>query len=317
MDIPSHKTTPRDVFLYLLAIITLYISVWRLIALLFEYVNALFPDKLAYDFNSFDTIRWSISSLLIVFPVYLGTTWYLRKDFIRNPEKRELKIRKWLLNFTLFVAALTIIVDLITLVNTFLNGELTTRFLLKVVIVLIIAGAVLAYYVWDLKRTTTPESHPSKTIAAVALVVVVASIAGGFFVIGSPLTQRQRRFDERRINDLQMLQGQIISYWTVNSKLPDTVLEADMGNFTAPKDPENVSDYEYKITGPLSFELCAVFGLASLPDKGNMPRPYYGGPYDSLNQHNWNHSAGRVCFSQTIDPDFYKPPFAPPAVRIK
>jgi hypothetical protein len=44
-------------------------------------------------------------------------------------------------------------------VYTFLGGELTARFLLKLVVVAIIAGAVFGYYRWDLgEDEATPET---------------------------------------------------------------------------------------------------------------------------------------------------------------
>jgi hypothetical protein len=64
-------------------------------------------------------------------------------------------IRKWLIYFTLFAAALIIIGDLVTLLNRFLEGELTVRFLLKVLAVFFVAGSVFYYYLWDLRKHKT------------------------------------------------------------------------------------------------------------------------------------------------------------------
>ena len=68
------------------------------------------------------------------------------------PEKRNLRIRKWLIYFTLFAAALIIIGDLVALIFSLLGGELTVRFLLKVVTIFFVAGSVFYYYLWDLRR---------------------------------------------------------------------------------------------------------------------------------------------------------------------
>lgn len=306
------KSTPRDFFLYLLAIVTLYISVWRYIDLLFEYINYSFPDQLDFYFEGiYHSVRWSIASLVIVFPFYLGITWYLRKDAIKNPEKREIRVRKWLLNLTLFLAAVTIIVDLITLVNRFLEGDLTTRFVLKVLVVLITAGAVFAYYFWDLHRETLPTSRPSKFLASLVSLVVLASIMSGFFIIGSPMKARALRFDERRVNDLSMLQGEIINFWQQKKKLPNALadLKDDIRGFTAPTDPAAGAAYEYKKLKELSFELCATFNLET-PMQRKQQYQHYEKVYDQ----NWQHEAGRACFTRTVDADLY-PPFSKP-IRI-
>jgi hypothetical protein len=321
--VQKSSSTPRDVFLYLLAVGTLYFSVWRFIDLIFEYINHVFPDyaTFQYAFSGFNTeIRLSIASLVVVFPVYVGITWFLRKDAIHFPEKREMKTRKWLLNFTLFLSAVMIISDLVTLVYNFLEGEVTVRFLLKVLVVLIVAGAVFGYYIWDLRRTTVPESKPSMWIAVSALVVVFSSMAAGFFIIGSPMTQRQAKLDNQRVSNLQTIQYEVINYWTMKRVLPPVMsaLRNDISGFVPPVDPETGVAYEYLMTGSLKFELCANFALDSTgyavdPTKVVAQRPYdsYGYPYSQ----NWEHPAGRKCFERQIDPQLYPVPTAIPVPK--
>lgn len=150
-------TGPKDVFLHLLAIITLYASAGSFVALIFQYINVLIPDPLDRSgyyglLSSYSIIRWSISALVIIFPVYVATSWFLNKSYASSPTKRNLRIRKWLVYFTLFAAALIIIGDLVTLIFNLLGGELTARFLLKIVTVFFVAGSVFYYYFWDLRR---------------------------------------------------------------------------------------------------------------------------------------------------------------------
>lgn len=157
----EQKTSPKDVFLHLLAIITLYTSAAAFLVMIFQYINVLFPDPLEFGMGSYmlssayGAIRWSISSLIIVFPVYVITTWFLNKNYLKTPAKRNLRIRKWLIYFTLFAAALIIIGDLVTLTNRLLEGEFTIRFILKVVTVFFVAGSVFYYYFSDLRKHKT------------------------------------------------------------------------------------------------------------------------------------------------------------------
>lgn len=151
------KTSPRDVFLHLLAIITLYVSAGSFITLLFQYINILIPDALDQAgyyprTASYGTIRWAIASLVVIFPVYISTSWFLNQSYVASPAKRNLRIRKWLIYFTLFAAALIIIGDLVALLYNLLGGEFTTRFILKVLAVFFAAGSVFHYYFWDLRR---------------------------------------------------------------------------------------------------------------------------------------------------------------------
>lgn len=305
----ASKNTPRDVFLYILAVATLYFSVFHFVNLYFEYINALFPDVLNLYYVSFnESIRLSMSVLLIVFPVYLGVTWFLKKDSIKYPEKREMRTRKWLTYLTLFLAAIMMIVDLVVIVNFFLKGELTMRFVLKVLVVLVVAAAVFSYYLWDLRREIKQGDKPSKIIAAIAGVVVLASIVGGFFIVGSPATQRKRGLDDQRISHLQMIQNEAVNYWVQKSRLPKNLddLKSDITGFVPQVDPETNIAYEYKVNGALSFDICANFNLEySAKGASGMARPmaYPGDVYAN----NWDHAAGRVCFTRKIDPQLQKP----------
>ena len=303
------KMTPKDFFMHFFDFVLLYVSIISLITLLFQYVNVLFPDKLNFYLTEvLATIRWSSSALVIVFAVFLLISWLLEKDLLKNPAKRDLKFRKWLIYFTLFASAITIVIDLITLVYNFYSGEISIRFYLKVFVVLAIAAGVFGYYFWDLKRTTDKKYRLPKILGIVAAIVVLASIIGGFFIAGSPATQRQRRFDEQRVNDLQILQNEIVNYWTQKEKLPEELIDLknSISGFNPSNDPETLVSYEYNIKGPLSFELCAEFKTGNLIDNQNptiaKPEPYYGDPY----RQNWSHETGRTCFSRIIDPELYK-----------
>ena len=283
----------------------LFTCAWSLIALIFEYVNEIFPDPLINGGFGADLsqMRTSISILLIMFPVYLGMTLFLRKDVIAHPEKRDGGFRKFFMYLTLFIAALTLIIDLVTLVNSFLMGDLSTHFSLKVLTVLIVAGAVFAYYFWDMKRETLPHSKPSKVLAGITAFVVVGSIIAGFFIVGSPFTQRLRRMDSQRINDLVTINSQIVSYYVESGALPpDLDKVKDRFVMVVPVDPVTKSKYEYKATGKLSYEVCASF---ELPSKKGFDGYYYSMPYPA---EDWSHDKGSKCFKKLVDRTMYKAP---------
>src|SRR3972149_6790204 len=103
-------SAPKNVFLHLLNIVTFYLGIFHFISLYIQYISFLFPDPLNFFYTGMAaTVRMSTSILMVAFPVYILTAWLLGKDLKKNPERREYKLRKWLLYFTLFVAAITII----------------------------------------------------------------------------------------------------------------------------------------------------------------------------------------------------------------
>lgn len=303
------RSTAKDVFVHLFSIVTLYVSVFSFIALCFAYVDVSFPDALNFYYSgSLDVIRSSMASVMVMWPAFLGISWLMHRDAKADGERREVGIRKWLLYLTLFVTAITIVVDLITLVNYFLNGEITTRFILKVIIVLATAAAVFGYYLWDLRTEDIAKSKVPKKTAIVASIVVLASIVLGFVLVGSPAQQRKVRFDDQRISDLSTIQYEITNYYqTKNGTLPVNLsdLTNTLSGFTAPVDPSTGAAYEYNAKDGLTFELCATFEAEAVGEnnKSAFAVPYreYGANYYG----NWTHGVGRTCFERTIDPDLY------------
>lgn len=308
MDISPVKSSPKDVFTHLLAVITLYISAVSFGALLFEFINRRFPDPLIfYAAGSTGAIRWAIASLVIVFPVYVWLSWFIAKDIAANPVKREFKIRKWLLYFTLFLAAVVIIGDLIALIYNFLGGDLTARFLLKILAVLFIAAAVFGYYLWNLRSERMASQDPRMRLFVFGVTaIVVVAIVAGFFTVGSPFAERLRRFDEQRIQNLQEIQWQIINYWQRKDKLPATLddLRDPISGFAPPTDPETSSAYGYRAIEKLKFELCADFKTSSA-ETGRLAAPYPASIPGAASE-NWSHNIGRVCFERIIDPELYR-----------
>ena len=164
--------------LYIFMAITLVTGVVSFINLWFGYIDLLVPDPVNpwYGDNGRFVVRDAMSALIVSFPIYAGLSWHLRKDVIKHPEKRDWAFRKFLVYLMLFAAALTVFIDLIVLINNFLDGELTLHFFLKILVVFVVAAAVFAYYYWDLKRETTTHSKPSALLITIATVVVLGSI---------------------------------------------------------------------------------------------------------------------------------------------
>lgn len=151
---PRASLSARDAFLYLVLFATLYFLAWNLGSLLFDLVNAAFPDpaERRYEIEFGASMRWSTAALIISFPVFMWLAHTLARETAWQPIKRLSPVRRWLTYLTLFVAAAVLICDMTVLVYNLLGGELSVRFLLKVGVVAAIAGTVFGYYLWDLRR---------------------------------------------------------------------------------------------------------------------------------------------------------------------
>jgi len=155
VPVPKPYLSARDAFVYLVLFTTLYLTTFHFGRLIFQFINLGLPDLAEfYDYvdSAHQAIRFSISSLIIAFPIFLYLSWQIRRSIKRDPSKRASKVRKWLTYMTLFVAAAVIIGDLTWLVYSFLGGEMSLRFALKAITVASIAGGIFGYYLWDLRQ---------------------------------------------------------------------------------------------------------------------------------------------------------------------
>lgn len=300
------KISAKDFFLHLGAIATFYASTIALITLLFEAINYAYPRVTEYYQYSYPSISFQVATLIVAFPLFLLLSWLLQNSYASDASLREAPVRKWLSYITLFVAGAVVAGDLVTVIYMFLDGqELTTGFLLKILALLLIAGGVFMYYLREIRNTIGKGER--NIWRAIALVVILASIAIGFMVVGSPRAQRERRYDTQRVNDLMGLQWQIVTYWQQKETLPTELasLEDSISGFRIPTDPQTNAQYSYKKTGPLAFELCATFDKGTPSSMSSVQyAPTY--PMGKMGE-SWEHTQGVQCFPRTIDPQLYPP----------
>lgn len=304
------KVTPKDFFAWAGAMLALYWAVGSFVSLLFTYINQAYPDPLSYDYYSdpySEGMRFAMASLIVLLPVALILFRMIRNDIRMYSGKEDLWVRRWALVLTLFLAGLALVVDLIMLVNTFLGGELTTRFIFKALTVLLVAVGVFMHFLADIKGYWTKEPQKANLIGYAVAVLLVATIGAGFLIMGSPAHVRLLRFDDQKVSDLQNIQWQIINYYQTKEKLPATLAETydPISGSVIPTDPQG-GVYKYEVKGKLTFELCATFN-ADGGDQNNYARPALVNEVsvgDVMNQP-WYHGSGETCFTRTIDPERY------------
>ena len=297
---PRASLSAREAFLYLLLFSTLYFFACNLGNLLFALIGQALPDAADNDWQVIslgESIRWSISALVIAFPVFAFLAWHVARDVARHPIKRMSPIRRWLTYLTLFVAAAVLIGDLTALVFNALGGELSLRFILKVLAVAVIAGTAFGYYLWDLRREEVEGAAGSRAawgrrVSWATGIVAVLTIVAGVSVIDSPARQRLLRLDATRVDNLRSLESAVRSYRREHDALPadfDTL--AAQPGFDLPRhDPDNGPDYRYRLLDATHFELCAGFATNSADRR----RSRYM-------TDDWVHPAGDYCFRREVE----------------
>lgn len=303
-----HKTTPKDVFLYLLMFAMLYTSVISSITMIFQYVNILVADPLDYYGRSyiFQTVNMASASLLISFPVFLYISRLIYREIQETSAKEKIKLRHWLIYLTLFITAITIIIDLITLIFNFFSGELTGRFILKVLTILIITTAIFLYYKKELKPIDF-QSRIRKIAAVAGAAFTITIIILGFVIVGTPGYQRKVKIDEQIVNNLENLQTQIFYYWKRINALPENleVLNKETG-YNQYHHPITKKAFIYEKADASNFRLCADFSTSTISENPNAPREPVSLYYDDKMAiyGNWDHLAGYQCFDREIDPQY-------------
>lgn len=295
--------------------VALFGSIISFITLLFGYIDYAFPDPLAYDYYYADpfsgSVRFSMAALIVLVPVAIALMRLIRRDITADASKAVTWVRRWALVLTVFVAGAAVVIDLITLINYFLGGELTTRFMLKIAVVLLVAGAAFLHFLADIRGYWSANPSRAKLVGYAAGVLVIAAIIAGFIIIGTPSEMRMMRFDNQKVTDLQNIQWQIINHWQQREMLPASLeeLKDPLSDYpSVPVDPQTSEPYIYTRTSPLDFSLCATFNMES-PTKSELliarPSTPYAAPMEG---ESWKHGVGEVCFDRSIDPERY-PPF--------
>ncbi|MBP7462438.1 MAG: hypothetical protein KBA26_14230, partial [Candidatus Delongbacteria bacterium] len=265
---PRPYLSAKEAFLYFMLFSTLVLSAFHLGALGFTFIDLIWPDPLSGTdgiTQAHESIRWTLSTLMIVFPLFLIIRRIIQRNAQLQPGKPGSRIRKWLTYLTLLVAAGTLIGDMIALLSSFLGGDITLRFLLKTGVIGLIAGTTLIYYLLDLRQTEEERSGRDSRFRTgfhwgVIAVILVAVIAG-IINLGSPKQQRLLRMDSQRIHHFKTIRTGIETYWSRHHRLPANLdsLAQEPELFIESLDPEHQTPYDYRIIDSTHYELCAVF----------------------------------------------------------
>ncbi len=314
MDKP--KVTPKDFVLWVGAMASLYTGVVSFITLLFDYINHAFPNPVtnSYYYDPYSSsISYEMASLIILTPVFLILMRLIRSSIAADSSRNEIWVRRWALFLTLFLAGATFVIDLIVLLNTYLQGEdLTVGFLLKVLTVLLVTGLGFMHFLADLWGYWDREQARARMVNWGVGILVLGTIAAGFFIIGTPQQIRALKQDAIRVQDLQSIQWQIVNYWQQKESLPATLSEVSdpISNNMIPNDPATGKPYTYKRNSPLDFTLCATFTTEGGMNGGYgrpVPMPVDSTVNGKMMEDNWQHGTGEVCFDRSIDPQRYPP----------
>ncbi|MCA9361046.1 hypothetical protein KC845_00660 [Candidatus Kaiserbacteria bacterium] len=293
------EQTAKNFALQLGAIITLYVTITSLIVLLFNIINILIPDVADYRWqleNSMSGIRFSIATLVVFMPAYLTLTRIVNKAR-RETDRAYLNLTKWLIYLSLLAGGLVLLGNFVATVYTFLNGEITLRFILKALSLFIVVGAAVLYYWLDAKHYWQKKERLSIYYGILVATVSIVAMIVGYTQIDTPSMVREMKIDQNQITDLQNIQWKIEEYIRNEDRLPESINEA-YGSLKAPVASDGRSDYIYRVSDK-GFELCAEFKSES--GNNSYTRPYFDEKLVIQDPDNWDYVSGEFCFERVVN----------------
>jgi type II secretory pathway pseudopilin PulG len=306
----TSRASALEVVLHFFSFILLGIVVFGLGNLLFALIGKHLPDALdiaRYYYSTpyyTDTIHYGIAALIVAFPLYYAVMRYWLRMFRTNEGKVESRLSKWLTYLVLLVAAITVVGDVIAVLFTFLQGEITLRFFLKALTVFTIAGGVFWWYALERRMVQYKKSVSRKIFIVQGVIwsiLVFVSIVLGFLSTGLPQHARTTALDQARADDLETIAMCIQEYTTAYGTLPPTLdsltystqgpLQHYWGCGATSVDPETQEPYEYSIISDTSFTLCATF-IKDAPPAATIGKAYESKWHDYV--------AGRFCRTENV-----------------
>lgn len=300
--------TAKHFVLQLGSLVSLYLSLGFLLTLLLSIINIMFPDAIDNYWaieSAHSSVRIGIAMVLVFFPTYLLLTRTVNKMRRSEAGGAYLVLTKWLVYLSLLIGGGVLLGDLVAVIMTFLEGEITQRFILKALAVFVVVGAAFYYYLLDAKGFWLKNERKSVLFAFGAIVAVLISLGLGFTNIETPAAVREQKLDATQVSDLQQIQWRVQDYAMTNAVLPDSLDK--LAEPAIPAAPENRPAYRYNVTGE-GFELCATFAQPSSDSENFMYQTSVVPEAKMMvkNPDNWQHGTGEVCFKRIVTQDLPK-----------
>lgn len=162
MPVPARSgqvENARDAFYYLLNFITLGFWTVALGQVFYILIAHAFPDaaqKPYYAESLRDQISWQIAVVVIAFPVFAFVHSLIGRELSVRPDLYDSGVRRWLTYLALVIAAVVVLIDGVWFISALLRGELTIRFVLDSLVLLVLGGGVFLYY---LKTIDAPAAQ--------------------------------------------------------------------------------------------------------------------------------------------------------------
>jgi hypothetical protein len=289
----------KAAFYYLLSLFGLGFTAISIGLVGFTAIDFYFKDPLE-KFFSYEpsSLNFAISALVIAAPLYFWTLRSINAFLAKGDLAADSIVRRWLSYFIIFVSSVVTLVRLIATLNAYLDGDLTTKFALKTLVIIMIAALVFSYYYFDLKGSS-PERRfqPTAILASALAALAVLALAGGFFLTDSPKQARAKKMDQQILNNFEQIWGASESFLASEKRLPKDLAELK-GHATYLldenlRDPETGKAFDFKPGKGQDLEICADFRTSNKSERRSNSNSYL--------DERWPHDSGYQCLKQKLN----------------
>jgi len=104
-----------------------------------------------------DDIAWQAATVIVAFPVFLYVHSLIQRELRSRTDLYYSGIRRWLTYLALVIAAIVLLCDAAWVIEALIRGELTLRFILESVVLLVLGGGVFLYYLRTMEPPATAQ----------------------------------------------------------------------------------------------------------------------------------------------------------------
>jgi len=296
-ELSKDNSPAKYAFFYMLSLVALIFMALSTGMIIFQIINKNIKDLV--DMYSYDStaLKFAISAIIISTPIYYVLMWLIGKSLFEGKLSKESEIRRWLSYLILFIASVVMIGWLIATIFSFLNGELTLKFILKSLTSIIISATVFTYYFYDIRRAEIAGKKDKiiKIYFYSSLAIIIAVLISAFVFVESPAETRNLKRDNEILNRFSNIDGAMNSFFSIKGKLPNDLNElmanVDYINENNTKDPITGQKFDYKVIDDRTYEICSNFMTSN---KGEIKDQY--SYYNDV----WPHDKGYQCIKKNI-----------------
>jgi len=304
---PKRDNAAKFAFLYMISLVALGFVAYSAGAIVFQIINKYISDpvnvlRTSYTCLDSGALRFAIAALIVSIPIYYVIARKINRELFMGNLDKESQIRKWLTYLIIFISSVVIIGWLIAVIYQFLEGELTIKFILKALTVLAVAGTVLSYYWYDIKREIVfgEKNTVIKIYSRVSLMFVISALIAGTAFVESPQEMRNKKFDRATVDLLSKIESDLETHYRNHEEIPENFGDLFISSMSVSETNRvKNGDIIYNKISDTNYELCAEFKTSNKEE--TECNPYWL-------DNEWQHDAGYQCVEKIINSNS---PFTP------